>query len=86
MAYADESGDDGRNGSPLFILTTIYFHHTFWKSNYEIIRMFRKRIRDQYGFLNLTNFMQRDLLMTKNHFTDFLQISKERRYYTSFLD
>jgi hypothetical protein len=68
MAYADESGDDGRNGSPLFILTTIYFHHTFWKSNYEIIRMFRKRIRDQYGFLQSYEFHAERFINDKKPF------------------
>ncbi len=51
IVYYDESGDDGypRYSSPLFILTALYLHHLNWKECYDIIKAFRKKLKEDYG-------------------------------------
>lgn len=51
ISYFDESGDDGypNKSSDLFILTSIYFHHSSWKDNYRQLFEIRKQLHKDYG-------------------------------------
>lgn len=50
ISYFDESGDDGypKKSSDLFILTSIYFHHSVWKENYKKLFDIRKQLKLDY--------------------------------------
>lgn len=50
ISYFDESGDDGypNRSSDLFVLTSIYFHHSAWKENYRRLYEIRKQLYNQY--------------------------------------
>lgn len=51
ISYFDESGDDGypSKSSDLFILTSIYFHHSYWKENYQKLYEIRRQLNVKYG-------------------------------------
>lgn len=50
ICYFDESGDDGypNYSSQLFVLSSIYMHQSVWKNNYEKIREFRKKLKEDF--------------------------------------
>ena len=52
IVYFDETGDDGSNtkSSNAFILTSIYMSADKWQENYDKIKDFRKKIKEDYGF------------------------------------
>lgn len=68
IAYFDECGDDGypEYSSELFILTSVYFHHLYWKKGFELIHQFRKNLRDRYGFPVKTEFHTREFVTNKD--------------------
>lgn len=50
IAYYDEAGDDGIPGSsPVFVLTSLYVHHTNWKDIYNKIYQFRKQLKTDFN-------------------------------------
>ncbi|MBQ2923003.1 MAG: DUF3800 domain-containing protein [Tyzzerella sp.] len=52
IVYCDETGDDGNNvcSSSAFILTSIYMPSSKWQHNYDIIKQFRKTLKEEYSF------------------------------------
>lgn len=68
FSYFDESGDDGypKFSSELFILTSIYFHYSFWKSNYEKIYELRKKLKEDFGLPVKQEFHTKEFLNDKN--------------------
>lgn len=52
IVYCDETGDDGNNisSSSAFVLTSIYMPSNKWQNNYDVIKQFRKLLKDEYGF------------------------------------
>jgi hypothetical protein len=68
IAYYDESGDDGLPpySSPLFVLSAIYLHHQNWKSTFESIREFRKKVKNDFGVPVNMEFHCKYFLLNKN--------------------
>lgn len=68
ISYFDESGDDGYPiySSDLFVLSSIYFHYTVWKTNYEAIRSFRQDLKKRWGFPVKLEFHTKEFLTDKN--------------------
>lgn len=68
ITYFDESGDDGypKYSSPLFVLSTVYMAESKWKYNYEIIKRFRKFLKDKYNFPVKQEFHCKQFIQDKN--------------------
>jgi hypothetical protein len=68
FSYFDESGDDGYPvySSELFVLSSIYFHYSVWKKNYEAIRLFRQNLKKQWNFPVKLEFHTKEFLADKN--------------------
>jgi hypothetical protein len=68
LSYFDECGDDGypAYSSEVFILTSIYFNYSFWKSNYEKIYALRKQLKTDYGLPIKEEFHTREFIQDKN--------------------
>lgn len=67
LSYFDESGDDGYPiySSELFVLTSIYFHHSYWKSNYDKIYQLRKKLNIKYGLPIKQEFHTKEFITDK---------------------
>jgi hypothetical protein len=72
LSYFDESGDDGYPvySSELFILTSVYIHHSQWKINYEKIHQFRKELRNNYGLPVKQEFHTKEFITNKDPYHD----------------
>lgn len=70
IAYFDESGDDGypSYSSQLFVMSAVYMEENHWKQNYEIIRKFRRFLKDKYDFPIKMEFHCRQLIQDKHPF------------------
>lgn len=70
LSYFDESGDDGYpvTSSPLFILTSIYMHHSQWKDNYEKILRLRRYLKTKYGIPIKQEFHTKEFVTDKGNF------------------
>lgn len=68
IAYFDESGDDGypKYSSDLFILSSVYLHHSNWNSIYKKIYQFRQSLRLKYRFPIKQEFHTREFIADKN--------------------
>ena len=51
ITYFDETGDDGyrETSSDIFVLTSIYLHHSNWQKIYVTITEFRRMLKAKYG-------------------------------------
>lgn len=80
LAYFDESGDDGypRYSSELFVLTSAYLHHQKWQESYDLIKKFRKKLKQQYGIPIKLEFKARKFILNKNPYRT-LNISDDDR-------
>jgi hypothetical protein len=80
FAYYDESGDDGfpTYSSPLFCLTTIYFHNSVWRANFDKVRVFRKWVKDNYHLLLREEMHTKDFLLNKNPYKKLGLPDKDR--------
>lgn len=67
IAYYDESGDDGypQYSSPLFALSALYMHYLQWQANFDRIKDFRRRLRDDYGLPVKTEFHTKYFVLGK---------------------
>jgi hypothetical protein len=67
ISYFDESGDDGypKYSSPLFILSSIYMHHSKWKDNYERLIKFRRYLKKQYNIPVKQELHTREFILEK---------------------
>lgn len=52
IAYFDETGDDGctSESSDTFVLTSLYMKTEDWQDNFETVKKFRQRLKEEYGF------------------------------------
>lgn len=72
IAYYDEAGDDGVPGSsPVFVLGAMYMHYLQWQGNYQRIGIFRKHLKDKYGFPVKLEIHSKELLLNKNPYRHF---------------
>ena len=67
ISYFDESGDDGypSKSSDLFVLTSIYFHHSVWKENYKKLFEIRNQLKKEYGLPIKQEFHTREFITDK---------------------
>lgn len=49
IAYVDESGDDGANGSRTYSLGCVMVDTEFWTTTFDQLISFRRHVRDVYG-------------------------------------
>lgn len=68
IAYFDETGDDGfpSFSSELFVLTSIYMHHQYWKDNYNKTLDFRRMLKRDFGLPVKLEFHTKHFLTDKN--------------------
>ena len=68
LAYFDESGDDGYPvySSELFVLTSLYIHHSQWKTNYVRIHQFRKFLKADFGLPVKQEFHTKEFITDKD--------------------
>lgn len=68
LAYFDEAGDDGypEYSSELFVLTSLYMDVQVWKSNFELVRVIREKLRSQYRLPIKTELHMKAFLTDKN--------------------
>lgn len=80
LCYIDESGDDGYPlySSPLFVLTVCYFDEKYFKSNFELIKSFRKTLKEKYGLYTGIELHLRELIQNKKPYTG-IGLTKEIR-------
>lgn len=80
IVYCDETGDDGLNTSSSrdFILTSIYMASSSWQSNYDKIKEFRKKLKEEYGFHIGQEMHTKHFLTDKNPYRTY-RWSKEQK-------
>lgn len=80
IAYFDETGDDGfpKYSSELFVLTSLYFHHQYWKDLYNSLRKMRESLRTKYSIPITTELHTKNLLLSKEPYVQF-QFSESQR-------
>lgn len=68
LSYFDESGDDGypKYSSELFVLTSIYFHYSNWKDNFNKIYNFRKQLKLDFGLKVNEEFHTKEFITDKD--------------------
>jgi hypothetical protein len=68
LAYFDESGDDGYPvySSELFVLTSLYIHHSQWKVNYKRIHQFRRQLKIDFSFPVKQEFHTKEFITDKD--------------------
>lgn len=71
LVYIDESGDDGfpSYSSPIFVLTACYFKEESFHSNFNLIKDFRKNLKDKYGLYTGIELHLRELIQNKKPYT-----------------
>ncbi len=67
IAYYDEAGDDGypNYSSPLFVLTSLYFHYLNWRPNFEAILDFRRNLKSSFNLPVRMEMHTRQFLLGK---------------------
>ncbi len=80
LAYYDEAGDDGypKFSSPIFVLTSCYFHYLHWKNGYDALHQLRRLLKDDFGFPVKTEMHTKQFVMNKNPYAK-LNLSDEKR-------
>ncbi len=80
IVYCDETGDDGLNttSSNSFILTSLYMPSESWQNNYDSIKQFRKKLKEEYGFHSGQEMHTKQFLSDKNPYRTY-KWTKEQR-------
>ena len=78
IAYFDETGDDGVTmaSSDHFVLTSLYMPAESWQQNFNLMRVLRKELRDNYGF-HVTEEMHTKYFLTDKNPYRYYHWSKE---------
>ena len=81
LAYFDESGDDGypKFSSELFILTSVYLYYQKWKSDFRLIREFRKYLKKNFGLPVKIEFHTKYFLLNKKPYRKYKISDKNRK-------
>lgn len=71
LSYIDDSGDDGypKYSSQLFILTVCYFDESLFNSNFEKVKIFRKKLKTKYNLPVGLELHMRELIQNKKPYT-----------------
>lgn len=80
IVYCDETGDDGHNtkSSSSFILTSMSMPSESWQSNFNIIKNFRKELKQEYGFHISEEMHTKQFLTDKNPYRSYGWTPKEK--------
>lgn len=80
LAYLDESGDDGfpAYSSPLFTLSCCYISYLQWRSAFDALVEFRRRMKAQFGLPIKLEFHTRFFILNKNPYRDLQIADKDR--------
>lgn len=86
LAYFDESGDEGypKYSSELFVLASVYMHSTCWKENYEILRAFRKFLKESYGLPIKQEFHTKEFITGKFPYGGIYNFQQRKEIVTHF--
>ncbi|MGH2647826.1 MAG: DUF3800 domain-containing protein [Ginsengibacter sp.] len=86
ISYFDESGDDGypKFASELFVLTSIYFHHSLWKKNYTKLSTIRKHLKDSFGLPIKQEFHTKEFVTDKDPYHGKYSASDRRNILIQF--
>ncbi len=73
IVYFDETGDDGITtaSSDHFILTSIYMSVEDWQCNYNLMKNFRKDLRNEYGLPVSVEMHTKHFLTDKNPYRQY---------------
>lgn len=68
LVYYDETGDDGIVNSPtnLFVLTNFYIPTSEWQHDFDLIRFFRKKMKEEYGLHAAQEMHTKNFIRNKN--------------------
>ena len=80
IVYCDETGDDGLNTASCdtFILTSLSMPSDSWQKNYDIVKEFRKQLKEEYGFHINEEMHTKHFLTDKNPYRAY-QWKKEQK-------
>lgn len=81
IAYFDESGDDGLNNyaSETFILTSLYMHASNWNENFELLKKFRRHLKEKYGILVKEEFHTAHFFKDKDPYRKYNLTNEQRK-------
>jgi hypothetical protein len=88
LMYVDESGDPGvaGSGSGFYILTGLIIHELSWQSALDDLVVFRKSIRDRYGWKLRTELHAQEMVNGRVSGNDGIQRNKRFLILRSLLD
>ena len=80
IVYCDETGDDGLNTASCdtLILTSLSMPSDSWQKNYDIVKEFRKQLKEEYGFHINEEMHTKHFLTDKNPYRAY-QWKKEQK-------
>lgn len=80
IVYCDETGDDGLNtsSSESFILTSLYMPSESRQKNFEIIKAFRKQLKNEYGFHATQEMHTKHFLTDKNPYRAYKWTNEQK--------
>lgn len=81
ITYFDESGDDRikNYSSETFILTATYMHASNWNDNYELMKKFRKYLKEQYNIPMKTEFHTAKFFTDKNPYRTYNLTANDKK-------
>lgn len=73
IVYLDETGDDGIQNSPtdIFVLSSLYMTTEEWQNNYDVIKGFRRSLKEKYGFHVSQEMHTKKFIRNKNPYRDY---------------
>ena len=82
IAYFDESGDDGliNYSSDTFILSATYMHMSNWNHNYDLMKSFRKYLKDNFNFPIKEEFHTAKFFTDKNPYRNYGLSAENKKY------
>lgn len=80
LMYVDESGDSGNSqySSPHFILSGLIIHYNNWNDHLDLLKNFRKYIKQKYGLNQRTEVHSSELIRVSK-IEEYRNISKTNR-------
>ena len=81
IVYFDETGDDGANilSSKQFVLTSVYLDINCWQNTFNLIRAFRKELKEKYGLHVTKEIHTKHLVRDKGMYRPYGWSDDQRR-------
>lgn len=81
ITYFDESGDDGikNYSSETFILTGLYMHAGDWNNNFELMRKFRRYLKENYNIPIKQEFHTAKFFTDKKPYREYKLTNEQRK-------